>query len=103
MTRTPVRPRAAGDAPPAGSVAPMSATATTPGARSWRRAADDLSGGWRQRELWAHLGWQDIRQRYRLSVLVPLWITISMAVRDVALGVRYVGQCGYVHLVQLLL
>jgi ABC-2 type transport system permease protein len=87
-------------APAAGSVAPMSATAT-PGARSWRRAADDLVGGWGQRELWAHLGWQDIRQRYRRSVLGPLWITISMAVTAVALGVLYAGLFGNELSVQL--
>lgn len=88
-------------APAAGSVAPMSATATTPGARSWRRAADDLLGGWGQRQLWGHLGWQDIRQRYRRSVLGPLWITISMAVTAVALGVLYAGLFGNELSVQL--
>src|SRR4051812_13550429 len=62
-----------------------------PDARSWRKAADDLAGGWRQRQLWGHLAWQDIRQRYRRSVLGPIWITISMAVTAVALGVLYAG------------
>jgi ABC-2 type transport system permease protein len=62
-----------------------------PGARSWRKAADDLTGGWKQRQLWGHLAWQDIRQRYRRSVLGPIWITISMAVTAVALGVLYAG------------
>lgn len=57
--------------------------------RSWTRAVDDLVSGWRQRQLWGHLGWQDIRQRYRRSVLGPLWITISMAVTAVALGLLY--------------
>jgi ABC-2 type transport system permease protein len=67
-------------------------TATTqPGSRSWRKAADDLIGGWKQRQLWGHLAWQDIRQRYRRSVLGPIWITISMAVTAVALGVLYAG------------
>jgi ABC-2 type transport system permease protein len=51
----------------------------------------DLTEGWRQRELWGHLGWQDIRQRYRRSVLGPIWITISMAVTAVALGILYAG------------
>jgi ABC-2 type transport system permease protein len=62
-----------------------------PGARSWRKAADDLTDGWKQRQLWGHLAWQDIRQRYRRSVLGPIWITISMAVTAVALGVLYAG------------
>ena len=41
--------------------------AMEPGPRSWRRAFDDLRGGWRQRPLWGYLGWQDIKQRYRRS------------------------------------
>jgi ABC-2 type transport system permease protein len=65
-----------------------------PSAKSWRRAVDDLVGGWRQRELWGHLAWQDIRQRYRRSVLGPIWITISMAVTAIALGVLYAGLFG---------
>ncbi|TQN41520.1 ABC-2 type transport system permease protein [Blastococcus colisei] len=58
------------------------------------RALDDLRVGWRQRQLWGHLGWQDIRQRYRRSVLGPIWITISMAVTAVALGILYAGLFG---------
>jgi ABC-2 type transport system permease protein len=54
----------------------------------------DLRSGWRQRSLWGHLGWQDIRQRYRRSVLGPVWISISMAVTAVALGVLYAGLFG---------
>jgi ABC-2 type transport system permease protein len=63
-------------------------------ARTWRRAVDDLVEGWRQRQLWGHLGWQDIKQRYRRSVLGPIWITISMAVTAIALGVLYAGLFG---------
>jgi ABC-2 type transport system permease protein len=65
-----------------------------PDARPWRKAVDDLAGGWRQRQLWGHLGWQDIRQRYRRSLLGPIWITISMAVTAVALGILYAGLFG---------
>jgi ABC-type polysaccharide/polyol phosphate export permease len=57
--------------------------------RSLRRAVWDLRDGWRHRTLWGYLGWQDIRQRYRRSVLGPLWITISMGVTAVALGLLY--------------
>ncbi len=57
--------------------------------RSWRRAFGDLSAGWRQRPLWGYLGWQDIKQRYRRSVLGPLWISISMAFIALTLGVLY--------------
>jgi ABC-2 type transport system permease protein len=62
--------------------------------RAWSAALGDLSGGWRQRQLWGHLGWQDIRQRYRRSVLGPIWISITMAVTAIALGVLYAGLFG---------
>jgi ABC-2 type transport system permease protein len=58
------------------------------------RAIQDLRAGWGQRQLWGHLGWQDIRQRYRRSVLGPIWITISMAVTAIALGILYAGLFG---------
>ena len=60
-----------------------------PGPRSWNRAFGDLNQGWRQRSLWGYLGWQDIKQRYRRSVLGPLWISISMAVIATAMGILY--------------
>jgi ABC-2 type transport system permease protein len=64
------------------------------GTRTWRKAADDLAAGWSQRQLWGHLGWQDIRQRYRRSVLGPIWISITMAVTAIALGILYAGLFG---------
>lgn len=57
--------------------------------RTWGRAFNDISEGLQQRRLWGHLGWQDIKQRYRRSVIGPLWITISMAVTVTALGLLY--------------
>jgi ABC-2 type transport system permease protein len=60
-----------------------------PGSRSWRRAFGDLGQGWAQRPLWGYLGWQDIKQRYRRSVLGPLWISISMGVIATAMGLLY--------------
>jgi ABC-2 type transport system permease protein len=69
--------------------------------RGWSRALADLAHGWRQRELWGYLGWQDIRQRYRRSVLGPVWISISMAVTAVALGILYAGLFGNDLAVQL--
>ncbi|MGY1721893.1 galactan export ABC transporter permease subunit Wzm/RfbD [Blastococcus sp. SYSU DS0533] len=71
----------------------MTAASTVPDSAG-RKTLADLTGGWRQRELWGHLGWQDIRQRYRRSVLGPVWITISMAVTAVALGILYAGLFG---------
>ena len=66
------------------SPAPLSAPS-----RSWHRAFADLRQGWRQRSLWGYLGWQDIKQRYRRSVLGPLWISISMGVLATGLGILY--------------
>ena len=63
--------------------------ADEPGPRSWARAFGDLSQGWKQRTLWGYLGWQDIKQRYKRSVLGPLWISITMAVVAVAMGILY--------------
>jgi ABC-2 type transport system permease protein len=57
--------------------------------RSWRRAFADIGAAIDQRELWGHLGWQDVKQRYRRSTIGPLWITISMAVTAAALGGLY--------------
>ncbi|KAA2262162.1 ABC transporter permease [Solihabitans fulvus] len=60
-----------------------------PSTRSWGRAFADIRQGFADRELWGHLGWQDIKQRYRRSVIGPLWITISMGVTALGLGLLY--------------
>lgn len=57
--------------------------------RTFRRAWEDVMSGIRARELWGYLGWQDIKQRYRRSVIGPLWITLSMAVTAIGLGLLY--------------
>ncbi|KQB87158.1 ABC transporter permease [Corynebacterium lowii] len=57
--------------------------------RTFRAAWADLVRGFGQRELWLQLGWQDIKQRYRRSVLGPLWITIATGVMALALGFLY--------------
>jgi ABC-2 type transport system permease protein len=49
----------------------------------------DLRDGLARRELWLHLGWQDIKQRYRRSVLGPIWITIATGTTAVAMGGLY--------------
>lgn len=49
----------------------------------------DLVQGAKQRELWLMLGLQDIKQRYRRSVLGPFWITIATGVMALALGLLY--------------
>ncbi|MBY6687699.1 ABC transporter permease [Rhodococcus sp. BP-149] len=57
--------------------------------QTFRRAVRDLRQGYAQRELWLSLGWQDIKQRYRRSVIGPFWITIATGVQAVAMGLLY--------------
>lgn len=65
------------------------ALAPSGNSRSWAKAWEDIVEGFKQRELWGHLGWQDIKQRYRRSVIGPLWITLSMAITAAGLGLLY--------------
>ncbi|MGU3291009.1 galactan export ABC transporter permease subunit Wzm/RfbD [Williamsia sp. M5A3_1d] len=65
------------------------AAPVTSDSRTFRRAWEDLRTGFAQRELWALLGWQDIKQRYRRSLLGPLWITVATGVTAVAMGLLY--------------
>ena len=68
---------------PEGEVAPPSHSMT------FGAAFKDLVQGAKQRELWLMLGLQDIKQRYRRSVLGPFWITIATGVMALALGLLY--------------
>lgn len=57
--------------------------------QTFRRAFKDLRDGFGQRELWLSLGWQDIKQKYRRSVIGPFWITIATGVQATAIGILY--------------
>jgi ABC-type polysaccharide/polyol phosphate export permease len=52
-------------------------------------ALDDIRQGITRSDLWLLLGWQDIRQKFRRSLLGPFWLTISTAIMLVALGFVY--------------
>lgn len=52
-------------------------------------AVSDFVGTLKAFRIWNLLAVQDIRQRYRRSVIGPFWITLSMLVSIVALGVVY--------------
>lgn len=52
-------------------------------------AIADLVGGIRRSWIWTALAYQDIRLRYRGSILGPLWITMSAAVMIAAMGTLY--------------
>jgi ABC-type polysaccharide/polyol phosphate export permease len=52
-------------------------------------AAAEIFDGFRAWRVWTILGWDDIRQRYRRSVLGPFWITLSMGIFILLLGIIY--------------
>jgi lipopolysaccharide transport system permease protein len=58
-------------------------------ARHLALAFADFQGGLRDYSAWMLLGMNDIRQRYRRSRLGQFWITLSMAVQIIAMGVVY--------------
>ncbi|OXM58983.1 sugar ABC transporter permease [Amycolatopsis thailandensis] len=57
--------------------------------KTFSRAFADIKTGFAAKELWGHLGWQDIKQRYRRSVIGPFWITISQGIIALGLGLLY--------------
>lgn len=69
--------------------ADTSAASTTASHRQLRLAVADISNGLTMWPLWGRLGWNDIAQRYRRSLLGPFWLTASMAVMVIALGFVY--------------
>jgi len=59
------------------------------GGAKFRSALTDVASGLALWPLWVRLGWNDILQRYRRSFLGPFWLTASMAIMVIALGVLY--------------
>lgn len=53
---------------------------TTGGRPTTAQALADISNALMSRELWVAMAWQDIKQRYRGSMLGPFWVTINMGV-----------------------
>ena len=49
----------------------------------------EIIAGFRAWRIWMVMSWDDIRQRYRRSVLGPFWITLSMGVFILLLGIIY--------------
>lgn len=49
----------------------------------------DLLDGIKKRNIWLMLAYQDIKLRYRRSVLGPFWLTISMAITIFTMGFIY--------------
>lgn len=57
--------------------------------RSWSRAFDDMRVGLRSWRLWTHLGWNDLRSRYRRSFFGAFWLTIATATTTAGLGILF--------------
>ena len=54
-----------------------------------QKAYLDLWEGLKKWKIWMALAWQDIKLRYRRSVIGPLWITLSMAITVYSMGFLY--------------
>lgn len=61
---------------------------------NFRKALADIGGGFMHIELWSTMGMQEIRDRYRRSTIGPFWLTISLGVMVMALGLLYAGILG---------
>lgn len=56
---------------------------------NFQRAVSDLIEGMASIHIWPALGWQDVLQRYRRSLLGPFWLTISTGILIAAMGPLY--------------
>ncbi len=63
---------------------PATQVISSEGAGLW-----DITSGLRSWRLWAFLGLQDIRQRYRRSSFGPLWLALGLGVTIVGIGLLY--------------
>lgn len=52
-------------------------------------ALEDLTDGLKKWPIWLMLAYQDIKLRYRRSVLGPFWLTLSMAITVYSMGFLY--------------
>lgn len=57
--------------------------------KDWQSVFHDVLQGIQQWHIWLILGWQDIRLRYRRSMLGPFWITLSMGVTIFSMAFLY--------------
>lgn len=58
-------------------------------AQHFRNALSDILNGFKDSQLWLSMGFRDILMRYRRAILGPFWLTLSMAVLIVSLGLLY--------------
>ncbi len=72
----------------------LAAAGTVPKRTRSLDAVADMLEGLRLWELWCSLGWHDIRQRYRRSIVGPFWLTLSMGIMVGGLAYLYAGLFG---------
>jgi ABC-2 type transport system permease protein len=72
----------------------LAATVAVPRRSRLPAAVEDLIEGLARWELWSTLGWHDIRQRYRRSIVGPFWLTLSMGFMVAGLAYLYAGPFG---------
>jgi ABC-2 type transport system permease protein/lipopolysaccharide transport system permease protein len=72
----------------------LARSGTEPRRSRIRETLADLAGGLKLWELWSTLGWHDIRQRYRRSIIGPFWLTLSMGIMVAGLAYLYGGLFG---------
>ena len=53
----------------------------------YRGALSDIVEGVANWEMWGRLGWQEVRRRYRLTVIGPFWTTLSLGIFIFTLGI----------------
>ena len=53
----------------------------------YARAIDDIFAGACHWRMWARLGWQEVRRRYRRTVIGPFWTTLSLGIFVLSLSV----------------
>ena len=56
-----------------------------------KSAGRDLIDGARRVNLWARLGWMEVKRRYRRTVIGPFWSVVSLAVLVGTIGTVGVG------------
>lgn len=54
-----------------------------------KKAITDIKDSILSYHIWISLGWQDIKQRYRRSSFGPLWITLSLGITVLSMGILY--------------
>jgi lipopolysaccharide transport system permease protein len=57
--------------------------------RQTRRATQDIHKSVLKWRVWNLLAWQEIKQRYRRSTVGPFWLTLSMGVQIITMGVVF--------------